>query len=189
MFYTYAYLREDKTPYYIGKGSGSRVFVPHKGRNNNIVIGVPSEDRILILKENLTEEEAFKHEKYMISIFGRKNNGTGILRNLTDGGEGSSGHQKSDEWKRIQSERMKKNNPMYNPESIEKMRKKQTGKKQSDETIQKRVSKTKGRRQSDDERKKRSEVRKGIKFSDSHIENLKKAQQRRWSKNQKSDKL
>jgi hypothetical protein len=78
---------------------------------------------------------------------------------------------------------------MYNPESIEKMRKKQTGKKQSDETIQKRVSKTKGRRQSDDERKKRSEVRKGIKFSDSHIENLKKAQQRRWSKNQKSDKL
>ncbi len=51
MFYTYAYLREDKTPYYIGKGSGKRVFVPHKGRNGKIVISVPSEERILILKE------------------------------------------------------------------------------------------------------------------------------------------
>ena len=63
------------------------------------------------------------------------------------------------------------------------MRKTQTGKKQSDDTISKRVSKTKGRKQSDAERKKRSESRKGIKFSEKHLENLKKAQQRRWTKN------
>ena len=182
MFYTYAYLREDKTPYYIGKGSGKRVFVSHKGRNGKIVISVPPEERILILKENLTEEEAFRHEKYMISLFGRKDKGTGILRNQSDGGEGSSGHKKSDEWKKTQSERMKNKNPMHNPETLEKMRKSKTGKKQSEETIAKRVSKTKGRKQSEEERRKRSEARKGIKFSEEHLKNLRKAQQRRWTK-------
>lgn len=85
-FYTYAYLREDGTPYYIGKGKGDRAFRKRKGE-----IKVPSRERILILKRNLTEREAFDHERYMIFILGRKNNGTGILRNLTDGGEGTAG--------------------------------------------------------------------------------------------------
>jgi hypothetical protein len=85
-FYTYAYLREDKTPYYIGKGKENRSRV-NCGRS----IHKPSEDRILILKKNLTEEEAFKHEIYMIAVLGRKDLGTGILRNRTNGGEGTSG--------------------------------------------------------------------------------------------------
>ena len=83
-YYTYAYLREDGTPYYIGKGKGYRAY------DKRHSIGVPSKDRILILKKNLTEEESFRHEKYMISVLGRKDLGTGILRNKTDGGEGSS---------------------------------------------------------------------------------------------------
>ena len=86
-FYTYAYLREDRTPYYIGKGSGYRI--THPTRN---IPKPPTKDRIIFLKKNLNEEEAFKHEIYMIAIFGRRNNGTGILRNLTDGGEGNSGY-------------------------------------------------------------------------------------------------
>jgi hypothetical protein len=47
--------------------------------------------RIIFLKQNLTEEEAFRHEIYMIAVFGRKDLGTGILHNRTDGGDGSSG--------------------------------------------------------------------------------------------------
>jgi hypothetical protein len=84
-YYTYAYLREDKTPYYIGKGKGDRIYSTRR-RNKQ----PKDKSRIIFLKQNLTEEEAFKHEIYMIAVFGRKDNGTGILRNLTDGGEGSS---------------------------------------------------------------------------------------------------
>ena len=86
-FYTYAYLREDRTPYYIGKGCGRRAYKKYSGKIR------PPEDksRIIFLKQNLTEEEAFKHEIYMIAVFGRKDLGTGILHNRTDGGDGSSG--------------------------------------------------------------------------------------------------
>lgn len=87
-YYTYAYLREDGTPYYIGKGKGDRAFVKHRRKKN---LSVPPKERILMLKQNITEEEAFKHEIYMIAVFGRKDLGTGILRNLTNGGDGTSG--------------------------------------------------------------------------------------------------
>src|SRR5210317_904817 len=86
-YYTYAYLREDGTPYYIGKGSKERV-----QRKSQRTVPAPTNPKnIIILKQNLSEENAFKHEIYMINVFGRKDNGTGVLRNLTDGGEGGKG--------------------------------------------------------------------------------------------------
>jgi hypothetical protein len=86
-FYTYAYLREDRTPYYIGKGQTRRAY-QQKGKP----CGVPKDkSRIIFLKQNLTEKEAFKHEIYMIAVFGRIDLGTGILHNKTIGGEGVSG--------------------------------------------------------------------------------------------------
>ena len=86
MFYTYAYLRLDGTPYYIGMGSGQRAFCKQRRTK------VPPIERILFLKTGLTHEEAIRHEIYMISIFGRKDKGTGILWNFTDGGEGVPGN-------------------------------------------------------------------------------------------------
>jgi hypothetical protein len=84
-YYTYAYLREDRTPYYIGKGKGDRI------HSTNRTYKPPKDkSRIIFLKQNLTEEEAFKHEKYMIAVFGRKDLGSGILYNRTDGGDGAS---------------------------------------------------------------------------------------------------
>ena len=78
MFYTYAYLREDKTPYYIGKGKGNRLY-DHRGKN---CIPPKDKSKIIKLKQNLTEEEAFKHEIYMIAVFGKKCDETGILMNI-----------------------------------------------------------------------------------------------------------
>ncbi len=112
-FYTYAYLREDRTPYYIGKGSGKRI-----NENKGRPCKKPKRDKIIFLKQNLTEEEAFKHEIYMIAVFGRKDLGTGILHNRTDGGEGSSGFKHSEEFKRkmsvlFKSKYVGENNPNY----------------------------------------------------------------------------
>jgi hypothetical protein len=81
-YYTYAYLQNDGLSYYIGKGKCRRLY-DHRGKNCN-----PPKDknRIIKLKQNLTEEEAFRHEVYMIAIFGKKCDGTGILMNISDGG-------------------------------------------------------------------------------------------------------
>lgn len=95
-FYIYAYLREDGTPYYIGKGKGGRIF----GNTGRICKKPKDISKIIFLKQNLTEEQAFKHEIYMIAVLGRKDLGTGILRNLTNGGEGVSGLIFSEEHRR-----------------------------------------------------------------------------------------
>jgi hypothetical protein len=90
-FYTYAYLREDGTPYYIGKGKGKRINQPHyRSNKSKVKVPLPPKERRLFLKQNLTEEEAFKHEVYMVAVFGRKDLGTGILLNMSDGGKGGS---------------------------------------------------------------------------------------------------
>ena len=97
-YYTYAYLREDGTPYYIGKGKANRIH-----SKSNRIFNPPSKDRRIYLKKNLTEEEAFKHEIYMISILGRKDLGTGILHNKSEGGIGGNamkGKKQSEETKK-----------------------------------------------------------------------------------------
>jgi len=76
-FYTYLWLRENGTPYYAGKGHGTRAFRK----------GCPPRERIII-QEWTSEGEAFEAERLLIACYGRKDNGTGILRNYTDGGEG-----------------------------------------------------------------------------------------------------
>ena len=127
-FYTYAYLREDRTPYYIGKGHGNRAYKREKSE----VIKLPKDkSRIIFLKQNLTEEEAFKHEIYMIAVFGRKDLGTGILYNRTDGGEGGSGAIVSEETRiRISKSRkgkcVGKDNHNYGKSPSEPIRRKQS---------------------------------------------------------------
>jgi hypothetical protein len=96
VYYTYAYLRVDGTPYYIGKGKGKRAW----SRGGRSIRPPKDTSRILVLKEGLTEQEAFKHEVYMIAVLGRKDLGTGILHNKTNGGEGVSGYSHTDEAKK-----------------------------------------------------------------------------------------
>ena len=117
-FYVYAFLREDGSPYYIGKDSVNRAWVKRKISPDDV-------SRISILFENLTETEAFDLECELIQLHGRKDLGTGILRNRTDGGEGASGYMASKETlDKISAAMTGKQNHMYgkcqSPETIAK---------------------------------------------------------------------
>jgi hypothetical protein len=105
-FYVYAFLRNKDSgsgpkysPYYIGKGCGKRAFEKY-GRS----IPLPKDNAFIVfIEQRLTESEAFNLEKYCIKLFGRVDIGTGILHNLTDGGEGPAGMIMSKETRRKMS--------------------------------------------------------------------------------------
>jgi hypothetical protein len=93
-FYVYAYLREDSTPYYIGKGKGKRAWAHQRDEAVHAPI---DHSRIKIIAHRLEEHESFLLEILLIKQLGRKDKGTGILRNLSDGGQGPSGLTRSTE--------------------------------------------------------------------------------------------
>lgn len=109
-FYVYAFLREKDSatgprlsPYYIGKGCKNRAFSSQKR-----IAPLPvRKEYIVFIQEGLTEQEAFDLEKYCISLYGRADQNAGILRNLTDGGEGASGNVPSSETRQKWSQQRK----------------------------------------------------------------------------------
>lgn len=96
-------------PFYVGKGKGYRLYE----HENDTVRGItPNKNKLLYykikkilknsgkinyvkIKENMSEREALTLEMGEISKYGRRNIKTGILCNLTDGGEGSTGYRHS----------------------------------------------------------------------------------------------
>jgi hypothetical protein len=122
-FYVYTYLRENGTPYYVGKGKGRRAYL------NGRIPPKPSQlERIQIVKNNLTEKEAFALECNLIAEYGRKDLGTGILQNCTDGGEGVAGRIATPET--IQKRVAKSTGKKRTPEQKERMRQAQLNRKE-----------------------------------------------------------
>lgn len=75
LFYVYQYLDESGLPYYIGKGCGRRMHVDHKR------VQLPPKERRSIVQAGLSNEDAKKLEKKLISKYGRKIDG-GLLDNI-----------------------------------------------------------------------------------------------------------
>lgn len=198
-FYVYAYFRPwDGSPCYIGKGIKDRIYHHEKyGTANphlmNIIrkakrlgLSVPKEK----LYTGLTEQEAFAREISTIRAIGRTHEG-GPLANLTDGGEGLSGHIPSEKTiKKIKDalhtpetqlklsarSRGKKLSEAHKAairkslcgrfvtkETRQKIREAITGKKQSAETRAKLSLLRKGRTHSIKTKQKMSASRKGVK--------------------------
>jgi len=99
-FYVYAYIRstdsktaKSGTPYYIGMGKKQRAWKPHRRRNSNTELLPKNKNCIVIITDDLTLVGAIAMERRLIRWYGRKDISTGILTNMTDGGEGGYGRR------------------------------------------------------------------------------------------------
>jgi len=109
--FVYAYLRAgDGSPYYIGVATQAARPI----RQHHKCAPVPpvgQRHRIRVLRYGLTKEEAMRWEVFYIAKYGRKDLGTGILRNRTAGGDGMSvpSPEAREKLSRLCSERMRGN--------------------------------------------------------------------------------
>lgn len=99
---------DNGTPFYVGKGSIKR----SSAKSERSVFWNRVSEKygfsVDIIADGLSERDAYDMEVSLISFYGRIDNGTGILVNHTDGGEGSKGYQHTDDAKLKISEASKK---------------------------------------------------------------------------------
>ena len=119
-FYVYKLLRPSGIPFYVGKGlsgQGTERLFQHEKQDKrnplklNIIKKIKKNGYNVgykICKLFDEEKDAFALEVKLIAKYGRRDNGTGILANMTDGGDGSSGYVCTDEMREVQRQNGKK---------------------------------------------------------------------------------
>lgn len=123
--YIYKWFRKDTTHlFYVGAGVNDRAWKLSR-RNNltiNIIRKIGKKGVVIKLFKMKNWKAALKEEKSLIKKYGRRDNKTGILSNMTDGGEGTTGRIMSEEQKKIVSKTNK--NRIYTKEQRENLSKK-----------------------------------------------------------------
>ncbi len=136
-YYVYAFVRESGIPYYIGRGCRYRAW----DTKNRTIKSPKNRDRIKIVKEFLSLEEANKLECALIEFWGRKDTSPGgVLANMQEGGLGGSPGRKMPETHR------------------EIMRQAHLGRKQDEEWIRRRTAHKKGKPHAPEHKKNQKEA-------------------------------
>lgn len=92
MAIVYRHIRLDKNEaFYIGIGKTIKRAYSKSNRNNYWQNIAKNGYEVEIIFDNLSWDEAYRKEKEFIAYYGIKNNNTGMLVNLTDGGDGKVG--------------------------------------------------------------------------------------------------
>lgn len=166
MAYVYRHIRLDKNePFYIGIGKKpnyARATQTH-GRNKIWkAIVAKTAYEIEILFDDITWEEANDKEMEFIALYGKICNQTGILANLTDGGDGKKGVPHAEETKALMSRKMKGNlnglGHKKSEEELKRMSERMKGKRMSEESIKKMAQTKRGKKQSPEAIAKRTEA-------------------------------
>jgi hypothetical protein len=179
MAYVYRHIRLDKMqPFYIGIGKEINRAYCNTDRNKHWHNIAKKGYKVQILFDDLSWQKACEKEKELIAIYGRVDNKTGILCNMTDGGDGNNGLIFTEEHRkkisiagkgRVVSEEAKLKLSIYNTGkklSKEHRHKISLGKQNiSDQTREKISNSRKGTKASDETKLKMSTTRKGIKYS------------------------
>lgn len=141
-YYVYLHRRKtDNKVFYVGKGKGKRAY-SSSGRNTRwLHTAKKHEFTAEIVFENLTEQDAFQLEKD--TILEMRYHFGDTLCNMTDGGEGASGHKQSEE-------------------TIRKRVLKNTGKKRTKATCKRISDSLKGRILTEEQKIKLSKAHKGV---------------------------
>lgn len=96
-FYVYVIFRPNGIPCYVGKGTGKRWSKSPLWRNNSHLRRIwetaGRDLPIAIVRENISEHDAFETEIAFIAAIGRSDKQEGPLVNFTDGGCGPLGHK------------------------------------------------------------------------------------------------
>jgi hypothetical protein len=120
--YEYDNIKFDYEPIYVGKGKINRPknhLYRYKNGNSYFynklkkIIGYGFEPIWIIVKNGLSESDAFIEEMRLIKIIGKKLKG-GPLTNLSDGGEGQTGFKHSEDTKNKISNSIKSNEKWLN---------------------------------------------------------------------------
>lgn len=127
MAYVYRHIRLDKNqPFYIGIGTDTIYKrANEKTRRNKIwnKIAAKTNIEVEILFNDLTFEQAKQKEIEFIKLYGRIDNNTGILSNMTDGGDGTINKIYTKEYRERLSIAAKKRGPQPQLQKIIEYRK------------------------------------------------------------------
>jgi hypothetical protein len=170
-YYVYLLLdpSKDDEPFYIGKGKGKRVkdhYTPGYLKKNNYKSNIINlyrskghQDKYIILKDSMTNQEAYDWETWFIlEYYGMKTSG-GLLVNQTTGGGGTPGFAAP-----------------RTPEWLEKLSNAQKGREVSEQTRRLLSQRAKEREPASDEsRAKMSASKKGKPKSPEHVEKVRQA--------------